>query len=253
MAVAARLGLRVEPLNLPAHLMLRPAGVVGAAADDTAGDGDDEDEDEEDRVAAPADDDEEEAETLLIDAYNGGELLWLADAQERLSAIAGARVVLDPRWASPRTPAMAGGAFLLRWLNNLRAARAMRGDAEGALRALRFMRATLEAMAAQAKARRGNGGGKGSGAGGGGGGADDDPMAAALAGVGRDEGMCLYALGRWPEAAEALRSYLEAAPGAPDAAAVRAALERVRAAQRAAAAEGQRGRGEERGDSGGEA
>jgi len=54
----------------------------------------------------------------------------------------------------------------------------------------------------------------------------------------RDEGLCLYALGRWAEAAEALGSYLEGAPSAPDSPMIQTVLEKVRAAQRRAAAKG---------------
>ncbi|KAI8470791.1 MAG: Transglutaminase-like superfamily-domain-containing protein [Monoraphidium minutum] len=258
MAVAAAVGLIMQPVNLPAHLMLRPVvrrrggggggagGAGGAAAGPAAAE-----EGEEEGDGEGDGDGEEEAPGLLVDAFHGGELCWLADAEERLSAITGMKVVLDPRWASGGAPAMSGGSFLLRWLNNLRQVYMLANDPENALAILGYMRATLEAMQQQAAERdaeadvssrggaRGGGGGSGSGV----------PAAfGPLAEVARDQGLCLYALQRWPEAADALNSYLEAAPAAADAGLVRSVLEKVRAAQR----RGSGGGGEEEGGGGGE-
>jgi hypothetical protein len=103
------------------------------------------------------------------------------------------------------------------------------------------MRATLEAMHQQAADKQqgeqqqqqqsaGRSGGRGSTGGG-------VPAALGpLTDLTRDEGLCLYALGRWAEAAEALGSYLAAAPLAADVPLVTSVLEKVRAAQQRAAA-----------------
>jgi hypothetical protein len=113
MAVAARVGLCMEPVNLPAHLMLRPVVTPrrGAAAEPPppppappaqappappasgargAGGGQ--------GVAAAGvvgeegEEDDPERPGLLVDAFHGGELCWLADAEERLSSITGMQV-----------------------------------------------------------------------------------------------------------------------------------------------------------------
>jgi hypothetical protein len=57
----------------------------------------------------------------------------------------------------------------------------------------------------------------------------------------RDEGLCLYALGRWTEAGEALGRYLATSPDAPDSPWIRTVLEKVWAAQRRAAGNGNGG------------
>lgn len=49
--------------------------------------------------------------------------------------------MLDPAWVS--APAMSGGAFLLRWLNNLRAVYIMANEAEKALEILRWAKSPL--------------------------------------------------------------------------------------------------------------
>ncbi|GBF98558.1 hypothetical protein Rsub_11888 [Raphidocelis subcapitata] len=236
MAVAARVGLRMEPVNLPAHLMLRP--VVAPGPRRGAG-----------RDAAPEGEGEGDGDSpgLLVDAFNGGELCWLADAEERLSAITGMQVVLDPRWTSRATPAMSGGQFLLRWLNNLRQVYILSAQADNALSILRYMRATLETMQQQAEEKEQQQSGRtpsASSPAGGPFGKGGVPAALGpLTDLTRDEGLCLYALGRWAEAAEALASYLAAVPSAHDALMVRSVLEKVRAAQRRAAAGGNGGDG----------
>lgn len=103
MAVAARLGLAMQPLNLPAHLMLRP--VVARRARGGGGQGQEQQqrgEQQQEREAEQAAEEEEAEEgeeegagggpSLLVDAYNGGELCFLEDAQERLSGITGMQV-----------------------------------------------------------------------------------------------------------------------------------------------------------------
>jgi hypothetical protein len=111
------------------------------------------------------------------------------------------------------------------------------------------MRATLEAMLQQAEERdqRGSSSSRSS---------SGIPAALGpLTDLTRDEGLCLYALGRWAEAAEALGSYLAAAPGAADASMIQTVLAKVRTAQRRAAAAaggGEEGGGEEGGEEEGE-
>jgi len=58
----------------------------------------------------------------------------------------------------------------------------------------------------------------------------------------RDEGLCLYSLGRWAEATEALKGFLAAGPDARDTALVNELLGKIqeRAAAAAAAAAGGR-------------
>lgn len=275
MAVAFRVGLEMQPVNLPAHLMLRPVvaphrrAAAAPPAADQANDGSDGESGGASgsggggEAAAPAatplgpeagsggdeEGDESDAPGILVDAFHGGELCWLQDAEERLSAITGMQVVLDPRWASGASPAMSGGSFLLRWLNNVRQVHMLSNEPENALAILRYMRATLEAMQQQSEeqqqrqqkqqdARTAR---------------SSSAVPAALgplAEVSRDEGLCLYALGRWAEAAEALSSYLEAAPAARDAALVSTVLEKVRLAQRGAAAAEGAGGGEVSGSGG---
>jgi regulator of sirC expression with transglutaminase-like and TPR domain len=150
MAVAARVGLRMEPLNLPAHLMLRPVVAPQGGSSASALSDDDrpppasqqqqqQQQQQDDDTDAAAEGAEGAADPggLLVDAFNGGELCWLADAESRLSSIMGAQVVLDPRWASADTPAMSGGSFLLRWLNNLRQVYILNNRADSALAVLR--------------------------------------------------------------------------------------------------------------------
>jgi hypothetical protein len=61
----------------------------------------------------------------------------------------------------------------------------------------------------------------------------------------RDEGLCLYGLGRWPEATDALQGFMASSPDPRDAALVETLLEKIkeRAAEAAAAAAGAAGRG----------
>jgi hypothetical protein len=115
MAVASRAGLTVEPVNLPAHLMLRPvvarprarggrsgergerggggrgqADDPGSEGEEGGGGGRGEGERGGERGEGERDEgDEGGGGGLLIDAFHGGELLWLADAEARLSGITG--------------------------------------------------------------------------------------------------------------------------------------------------------------------
>lgn len=102
MAVAARVGLTMEPVNLPAHLMLRPV-VTRRGAGDTSGDTGGTSDTPSGGAAAGAgggraaaaeeeEDEEEESLGLFVDAFHGGELRWLNDAEAQLSSITGYQV-----------------------------------------------------------------------------------------------------------------------------------------------------------------
>ncbi|KAF8070979.1 hddc2 [Scenedesmus sp. PABB004] len=176
--VAARLGVTMEGVNLPAHFMLRVADPPGVE--------------------------------MLVDPFNRGELTALQDAEGVLSRLMGHPVKLDPRFVSGDVPRFSSRALLLRLLNNLRTTYMTLNLHHNALLIVRYMRGTVPP--------------------------------GALPELLRDEGLCLYGLGRLAEAGAALGEYLGAAAragGAPgDAAAVEAILERIqhRAAEAAAAA-----------------
>ncbi|KAG1654782.1 hypothetical protein FOA52_008967 [Chlamydomonas sp. UWO 241] len=159
MEVAARVGLPMVAVNIPAHLMLRP----------------------------------QRADLhVLVDAFKGGELCYLEDAQEVLSDITGLDVRLDPVFVTSNE-GMSASAFLLRMLSNLKQIYTAERDLERSLRIIRFMRAT-------------------------------DPVSSDQV---RDEGLCLYALGRLPESSALLGQYLGMAPKAEDAERVVALMARM--------------------------
>lgn len=73
-------------INLPSHFMIRPS-VEGVE--------------------------------LLVDAFHGGEVLCLDEAEQRLSQVMGLNVQLDPRWVASCKP-LRPKVFLMRMLNNLK-------------------------------------------------------------------------------------------------------------------------------------
>jgi hypothetical protein len=98
MAVAAAVGLRMEPVNLPAHLMLRPAAPAAAPAGPSPGSQPAAAAGAGSAARAPAgaageEEEEEDGEEggfgVLVDAFHSGEVCWLQDAEERLSGITG--------------------------------------------------------------------------------------------------------------------------------------------------------------------
>lgn len=175
MEVAARVGLPMAGVNLPAHFMIRP---------------------------------QVEGMEWLVDPFNQGELTALEDAEEVLGRLIGYQVKLDPRFVSGDTPPLSARAFLLRLLNNLKQIYITLNMAEDALTIVRYMRATAPA--------------------------------GSLPELQRDEGLCLYGLGRWSEATDALQGFLATSPEQRDADLVETLLAKIRdrAAAAAAAAAG---------------
>ncbi|KAF6256703.1 Transglutaminase-like superfamily-domain-containing protein [Scenedesmus sp. NREL 46B-D3] len=173
MEVAARLGLKMAGVNLPAHFMIRP---------------------------------QVEGMELMVDAFNGGQLTALQDAEEVLGGLMGYQVKLDPRFVRGDTPYFSSRQLMLRLLNNLRQIYLTLNMAEEALGIVRYMRATAPA--------------------------------GMLPELQRDEGLCLYGLGRLAEAAEVLGEYLRQGAPSGDAAVVTAVLQKIRerTAEAAAAA-----------------
>ncbi|PNW76972.1 hypothetical protein CHLRE_11g483200v5 [Chlamydomonas reinhardtii] len=231
MEVGRRLGLTLRGVNLPGHFMIQPvrgpasaspgpdvgSPSAGSSSSSSSGGGGTQ-ETEAPGVtataagsgfgpgagpAAPADDDaNEEAEQpleVLIDAFKGGEVCYPAEAEERLSELLGAPVRIDPQLLKESRP-LPPRTFLLRMLSNLRSIYLSTQQVDSLLTVVKFMRATLEAAAPEAAAA---------------------PVAAAIGGprdasslaaLARDEGLCYFALKRYPEAVEALREYLAVDP-----------------------------------------
>eukprot|EP00775_Hariotina_reticulata_P007886 gene7886-8082_t len=170
MEVAALVGLPMGGVNLPAHFMIKPLV--------------------------------EDIE-WLVDAFNGGELTALQDAEEVLGRLTGYQVKIDPKFVAGDTPPVSSRALLLRLLNNLRQTYLTLNMAEEALSIIRYMQAT---------APRGS-----------------------LPELTRDEGLCLYRLGRLNEASTVLSAYLASQPDSQDSAVVVALLQRIK--QKTAAAQ----------------
>ncbi|KAG2482139.1 hypothetical protein HYH03_018898 [Edaphochlamys debaryana] len=232
MEVARRVGLRLRGLNLPGHFMLQPlrperrqagagageagagGGAAGAAAGAAASPGSDAADDEgegEGEAGAPLE--------VLVDAFKGGEVTLPGEAEERISEVLGSPVRIDPQVIRESRP-LPARAFFLRMLGNLRSIYLTTQQVDLLLAVVRYMRATLEEPPAppppppptrgpRAPATQWQQLGSPGGAGAGG---DPGGTLAASAALCRDEGLCLFALKRYPECLEVLREYLAVPP-----------------------------------------
>ncbi|GIL78596.1 hypothetical protein Vretimale_6198 [Volvox reticuliferus] len=178
------------------------------------------------RAAKQEEEDEEEEDTggpleVLVDAFRSGEVCLPGEAEERISAVLGSPVRIDPtvlKESQPLHPRM----FLLRMLSNLRSIYLSTQQIELLLDVLKFMRVTLQAEERMEEEEEGGDGGvqgrshsrssspppfnpTSSFFG------DSFPLVAAAASLARDEGLCYFALRRYPECLEALREYLRLA------------------------------------------
>jgi regulator of sirC expression with transglutaminase-like and TPR domain len=134
---------------------------------------------------------------FFIDCYNGGQVTFLADAEETLEKIIGGRKVkLDPGFLQ-RKDQIASRVFFTRMLNNLKAIYSARKDYLAALSIQCYLRATRPG--------------------------DLDEI--------REYGYILYHLKRYAECSAALTEYLERAPDdATDVVKVRKVLQNLRGA-----------------------
>lgn len=108
MEVARRVGLEMLGVSLPGHFMLKPK------AQDLE---------------------------ILVDAFNGGEVCFLADAEAKLSLLYGRPVKLDEGFVR-RKEQVPIRAFLGRWLNNLKHLYINNQEPEQTLAVIRMLRAT---------------------------------------------------------------------------------------------------------------
>lgn len=157
MEVAKRLGLPMVGVNIPGHFFITPANP-----------------------------DME----FLVDAFDGGEISFLQDAEATLSSIYKRPVQLDPSFLSRKQP-VPPRVFLARMLNNLKQIYNLRRNYADAYAISCYMRATRPG--------------------------DLDEL--------RDSGVFLYQLGRYPECVETLTEFLARVPAdSEDAEKVRALL-----------------------------
>jgi regulator of sirC expression with transglutaminase-like and TPR domain len=157
MEVAKRLGLPMVGVNIPGHFFITPANP-----------------------------DME----FLVDAFDGGEISFLQDAEATLTNIYKRPVQLDPAFLSRKQP-VPPRVFLARMLNNLKQIYNLRRNYADAYAVSCYLRATRPG--------------------------DLDEL--------RDSGVYLYQLGRYPECVEALTEFLARSPAdSEDAEKVRALL-----------------------------
>lgn len=126
---------------------------------------------------------------IFVDAFNGGEILFTEDCQDRISQIYGQVMKLQPAFIAPVSPSQ----LLARMLGNLKAIYLQQGDPVRVLRAVeRILLLFPDAL-----------------------------------GERRDRGILYDQLGRLAEARHDLQIYLINAPNAPDAARIRQMLDRL--------------------------
>ncbi|HEY9846751.1 MAG TPA: tetratricopeptide repeat protein, partial [Candidatus Caenarcaniphilales bacterium] len=132
--------------------------------------------------------DREEIE-IFVDAFHGGEILFVQDCQERLAQIYGHAVELQPEFLAPIRPYQ----FLLRMLTNLKHIYLKQNQIHECLAAIeRILLIFPNAMVER-----------------------------------RDRGILYYQLGRWTEACQDLEDYLADRPEDEDAALIRQLLSRM--------------------------
>ncbi|WP_341734365.1 tetratricopeptide repeat protein [Microcoleus sp. EPA2] len=126
---------------------------------------------------------------IFVDAFNGGEILFTEDCQERISLIYGQTMELQPAFLAAVSPRQ----LLARMLGNLKAIYLQQQDARRVLRAIEGILLLFP-----------------------------DAL-----GERRDRGILYYQLGRLAEARHDLEVYLRNAPNAPDAPRIRQLLDRL--------------------------
>lgn len=145
-------------------------------------------------MLTPTDEDVE----VLIDAFAGGEVCFLEDAADKLATIYGfqpGRIAINPAVVRDKAAnAIKPRQFLARMLHNLKQIYQSKGQPENVLAIIQYLRATVPQLTAEI----------------------------------RDEGLCLYALERYPEAAESLQQYLDLEPKATDRTKLQSLLTRMR-------------------------
>ncbi|MFM2431117.1 MAG: hypothetical protein RLZZ511_2330 [Cyanobacteriota bacterium] len=156
LAVAQRIAFPMEGVGLPGHFLIRP----------TQGE-----------------------MTILVDAFNQGEILFEQDCELLLKRMFGDRVTLQKEFLAP----VSNKQFLARMLGNLKGIYAAQIDIDGLL-------ATIERILILFP---------------------DAP------GELRDRGMILFRLDRWIEARQDLEHYLEVLPQADDRAIIEDILQRI--------------------------
>ena len=126
---------------------------------------------------------------IFVDAFNGGEILFTEDCQDRISQIYGQPMELQPAFLAP----VSRRQFLGRMLGNLKAIYLQQRDAVRVLGAIeRILLLFPDAL-----------------------------------GERRDRGILYYQLGRFTEARSDLQLYLRNDPNAPDAAMIRQLVDRL--------------------------
>lgn len=126
---------------------------------------------------------------IFVDAFNGGEILFTEDCQDRISQIYGQVMKLQPAFLAPVSPRQ----LLARMLGNLKAIYLQQGDAMRVLRAIEQILLLFPDALGEL----------------------------------RDRGILYFQLGRLAEARHDLQVYLRNAPNAPDAARIRQLLDRL--------------------------
>jgi regulator of sirC expression with transglutaminase-like and TPR domain len=126
---------------------------------------------------------------ILVDPFQGGEVLFPADCEDRLQQIYGRAIPLQPEFLAAISPRH----FLARMLTNLKGIYLNQNDASRMLAAIeRLLLLFPDAVSEQ-----------------------------------RDRGILYYQAGRWTEATQDLSNYLLNAPTATDAGFIRQLLERM--------------------------
>lgn len=134
-----------------------------------------------------------EAGEFLIDAFEGGRISFLEDAEETLQKIYKQKVKLDPAFLQRKTP-LPARTFLTRMLNNLKQVYKLKENITSCLIISEYLRATRPG--------------------------DVDEV--------RDQGVLLFQLKRYEEAALALREYLaRVGHNSEDASKIRKLLEKI--------------------------
>ncbi len=158
--VAKRIGFPMEGVGMPGHFLIRPA------------------------VA--------EME-IFVDPFNGGEVLFSSDCQERLSQVYGRPIELHSDQLPDLLPTVGPKQFLVRMLTNLKLIYLSRQEMAKALASIERILLLMP----------------------------DAPIEL------RDRGLLYYQTGRWTEAYQDLERYLLHQPTADDASVVRRLLQRI--------------------------
>lgn len=148
MEVARRCNIDLYGVNIPGHFLLSPA---------------------------------DESLEFFVDAFDGGSIIFLNDAEERLSQIYGQDIKLDEQFLR-RKEQIPSRIFLTRMLNNLKAIYAMKRDYSAAYTISQYLRATRPGDVEEIK----------------------------------DAGFILWHMKRYRECAELLEEYINRAPANED-------------------------------------